>query len=408
MALLQPVAAVVLYPGLDVDGRIQQALKQLRPGEKISLSAGVFRFHQSLTLDIEGLVFQGAGRDQTILLFEQAGEGGGILVRSSAVRLSGFSVQKTQGPALHLEGCTDIIISDVRLEWPDRQWRINSYLDEPVLHHMHDALKISNSQDILIESVRSLGALGSGISVTESARVLIRNSEARESAVGIYVMDSSQIELDSNQVESNGIGIFIDGSQATRGTKHVRIVKNQVSNNNNFNFAIEDYWRYVEPLGTGLVIVGGKDIEVSANSISYHGTANLLISAHDSMLFPDRVYIHNNAFSHSGYAPDFARAGYLLIAGSGKLASIVWDGNVPWQEMLGFEPRTGRVVLGINAGADFVDLDLPWYDSMPALHRPKRDYRNYSGSLRPLPAVRFISSNVAAFNRETQDQSLQE
>lgn len=382
LGLVLPAGAAVVSPGVDAAERLREALTLVQPGEVVELAAGVFRLNEPLLVGVDSTVLRGMGRDRTILIFHpQAGADSGLSVRADSVHLEGFAVQNAAGTAIWLEGVSDISIRDVRVQW-DSDWGESEAVGR-------SGLVVSHSQGVQIESLHGSGASVAGILIQDSVQVLVHNAVLEANSVGLMVEESSQVEVLASRMQNNGVGMLLRDLPQGEAVRHVRLFNNEITDNNNFGFAVAGVgmWSEALPVGTGLFVGGARDVEIFGNTLSNHGTANILVTTIPPAHFPARIYIHSNSMGRSGYAPDLQRAGQIVAAANGRLASITWDGIVPWYEMVWLKPRVSRVMLGNNGDADFIDLQLSWFKMLPALHSPNRNYIEYAGTGRPLPPV---------------------
>ena len=389
-----PAGAIVVHPGTYAPERLREALDLAQPGEAVELAAGVFRLDSALLIGIEGTILRGAGRDRSILSFHPDTEdNSGLRIQANGVRVEGFAIQNATGPAVQVRGCTDLLVRNLRLQWRSDNGQPASYLS---------ALEILDSQDVLVEKVQGRGAGAAGLLVRNSTRVLVRDSEFSDNRIGVRLEESNRVDIRGNSLGGNGTGVLMLDLPGGQMLQRVRIFDNQIVDNNNFSFAANRELNSGGngiPLGSGVMVLGARDVEIFNNRIANQGTFNLLIGAAGES-FPDRIYVHNNTMGRSGYAPDLELAETMIRAGGGRLGSIVWDGRAPLPEVLGLRSRAGRLVLGNNTGADFVDLDLPWFEIAPALHSPNRNPLDYAGTLPALPPIRFASANIRSLSRE--------
>jgi len=112
--------------------------------------------------------------------------------------------------------------------------------------------------------------------------------------------------------------------------------------NNHENFAAEGATVANVPSGTGILILGADDVEVTSNSIVDNKTCGVAVLSLASLIekeraggvdvdpWPDRVRVHDNEFEGNGRDPDPA-ALEQGISGSDLLWDVSGEGN-SWSE----------------------------------------------------------------------------
>ena len=79
---------IVLGPSDNSQEEIQEALIDLEPGDVLTLKAGEYFFEDGLSLDVNDVIFEGSGIDDTILNFENQMSGAqGLLITSDGVTI---------------------------------------------------------------------------------------------------------------------------------------------------------------------------------------------------------------------------------------------------------------------------------------------------------------------------------
>lgn len=389
VAQTSALAYEVIRPGPKAWEQLRDALALLQPGETVALSAGVFRLQEPLIVAVEGTQVRGAGSSRTILSFTPEAQATiGIHIRANGVRISGISVQDAEQTAISLHNSVGVSLRDVRLE---------SSASDTQTDTAQNGLSILDSQDILILDTQVRGIAGAAIHIDRSARVMVHGAQLQENALGIGISDSEQVDIRGSQISHNGIGIWTrDTPDNDRHSRRIRIFDNDITDNSDFRFSLHNHLAQTPPFGTGIAISGARRVEIYSNQIHRHGTTNLLIGRAGNSEHPDQISVHSNSFGASGYAPDLQRAELVVHAAASQLAAIVWDGAAPWPEMLGLRPSGGRILIGNNQGADFVNLNLPWLRWARALHLADRDIGKYSGTAPPLPPLRFAVATLRA------------
>mgnify|MGYP001260512232 FL=1 len=108
---------VLLGPTLNSQEEIQEALIDLEPGDVLTLEPGEYFFEDGISLDVNDVIFEGSGIDDTILNFgDQISGAQGLLVTSDGVTLRAFAVLDAKGDAIKVIGADGINMIRLRTE----------------------------------------------------------------------------------------------------------------------------------------------------------------------------------------------------------------------------------------------------------------------------------------------------
>src|SRR5262249_21724578 len=142
-----------------------------------------------LSLDVDGVVIQGAGKDRTILSFKDQISGAqGLLVTSNGVTIRDIAVEDTPGDAIKFLGADGVTIQRTRVEWTAAANQTNgSYGLYPV-----------QCQHVLIEDSVVKGASDSGVYVGQSDQVIVRGNDVELNVAGIEIENSSHADVLDN------------------------------------------------------------------------------------------------------------------------------------------------------------------------------------------------------------------
>ena len=140
---------IVLGPSDNSQEEIQEALIDLEPGDVLTLKAGEYFFEDGLSLDVNDVIFEGSGIDDTILNFENQMSGAqGLLITSDGVTIRDFAVIDAKGDAIKVIGADGIDMIRLRTEWTGGPKETNgAYGFYPV-----------ESKDVLIDGCVAIGA----------------------------------------------------------------------------------------------------------------------------------------------------------------------------------------------------------------------------------------------------------
>ena len=380
---------ILLGPNLNSQEEIQEALIDLEPGDVLTLKSGEYFFEDGISLDVDDVIFEGSGIDDTILNFgNQISGAQGLLVTSDGVTLRDFAVLDAKGDAIKVIGADGINMIRLRTEWTGGPKATNgAYGFYPV-----------ESKDVLIDGCVAIGASDAGIYVGQSQNIIVKNSVAQYNVAGIEIENSYYADVFDNLASHNtgGILVFDLPDLPQQGGHHVRVFRNKAINNDTDNFAPEGNIVGEVPRGTGIIIQANSDVEVFDNDIYGNGTVNLSIVTYGYETedenynpHPKSIQIHGNRFGDGGFDPDVGTgelAAILFELSDGDMPDIFWDGILPTSQMIFGQPEEERLLISNNGDATFLTLNpikyiLPFFDPV------ERDITVYEGKVRPLPEV---------------------
>ena len=380
---------ILLGSNLNSQEEIQEALIDLAPGDVLTLEPGEYFFEDGISLDVDDVIFEGSGIDDTILNFgNQISGAQGLLITSDGVTLRDFAVLDAKGDAIKVIGADGINMIRLRTEWTGGPKATNgAYGFYPV-----------ESKDVLIDGCVAIGASDAGIYVGQSQNIIVKNSVAQYNVAGIEIENSYYADVFDNLASHNtgGILVFDLPDLPQQGGHHVRVFRNKAINNDTDNFAPEGNIVGEVPRGTGIIIQANSDVEVFDNDIYGNGTVNLSIVTYGYETedenynpHPKSIQIHGNRFGDGGFDPDIGTgelAAILFELSDGDMPDIFWDGILPTSQMIFGQPEEERLIISNNGDATFLTLNpikyiLPFFDPV------ERDIKAYEGKVRPLPEV---------------------
>ena len=382
-------STVYISPSEDPYTEIQEALILASPGDIIHLSAGLYELEDSLSIDINNLVLEGEGIDETVLSFKNQLSGAqGLSVTSDNVILRDFAVENAKGDAIKVKGVDGISFIRVRTEWTGGPSSENgAYGLYPV-----------ESKNVLIDSCVAIGASDAGIYVGQSENIIVKNSIAEFNVAGIEIENSYYADVFNNYASNNtgGILVFDLPDIPQQGGHHIRVFNNKSVNNNTDNFAPEGNIVGEVPRGSGIIIQANSHVEIFDNDIGDNDTINIAVVTYgydtdDESYYPHprAIQIHGNRFGRSGYNPDLETgelAKILFEISGGDMPDIFWDGILPLPQIVFGQPKEDKIVLGDNGDASFLTINalkyiLPFFDPI------ETSYEKFSGEITPLPPV---------------------
>jgi len=325
-----------IAPPSDYQKQLQTQLIMARPGDIITVPAGVHNINRGLSLNVSGVTIRGEGMDKSILSFKGQVQGAeGLLVNASDFTIEDLAIEDTAGDGLKINDGRNIIIRRVRTEWtngPDE--KNGAYGIYPV-----------RTENLLLEECVAIGASDSGIYVGQSRNVVVRNNRAERNVAGIELENTLYADVYGNITNENTGGILVFNMPDLPQPGHsTRVYQNTVIGNNTDNFGAAGTPVASVPAGSGIVINSNDKVEIFDNDIADNDTANIIVSSYyatgfqgtremsaDYDPYPETIYIYGNRFSGGGSSPDGLDLKALKIAMfglSGNFPDVLWDGFV--------------------------------------------------------------------------------
>ena len=378
----------------DFQKNLQLRLIQARSGEVIELPAGRWTLNRGLSLNRSDVTLRGAGPERTILSFKGQVQGAeGILITgASHVTIADLAIEDTKGDGLKANGCKDLVLRSVRVEWTDGPDEKNgSYGLYPV-----------QCERVLIEKSTVIGASDAGFYVGQSQHIVVRDNQATHNVAGIEIENSTFADVYRNDVAHNTGGILVfnlPGLPVKDGRK-TRVFDNHIYANDTDNFAPKGNIVATVPTGTGFMVLANDEIEFFRNKVEDNRTANVLVlaftttgkPANDAQFdpYPQRIWIHDNQFSGGGDSPDQIEMKALKLAKfglNGRLPDILWDGAVP----PGTNAAAVQICLRNNGNGGFANID--YAGKLAAF---SQDVRPHDCELPPLEPVTWEGLDTGA------------
>ncbi len=352
----------------DYQKQLQTQLITAKPGDVITIPAGVHTINRGLSLNVSGVTLRGAGMDDTILSFKGQVQGAeGLLVNASDFTIKDLAIEDTAGDGLKINEGRNIVIRRVRAEWTNGPDEDNgAYGIYPV-----------QTENLLLEECVAIGASDAGIYVGQSRNVVVRNNRAEQNVAGIEIENTFYADVYGNTVTQNTGGILVFNMPDLPQPGHsTRVFANTVVANNTDNFGAAGTPVASVPAGSGIVINSNDRVEIFDNDIADNNTANVIISSYYATgyqgtremaanydPYPETIYIYGNRFSGGGSSPDGLELKALKVAMfglTGSLPDVLWDGFVN-TDKLGPDGRhlPEYAICVDNGDAEVLNADLP-------------------------------------------------
>ncbi|WP_203142607.1 parallel beta-helix domain-containing protein [Marinobacter mangrovi] len=405
----------------------KEAFINAQSGDVIVFPEGRFKISDKLTFDadsdgdgesVKNITIMGYGKGKTILDFSEATGGDGILVENGVdIIIKDIGVYEAANNAIKLKDTNGIHIQSVATVW------------EGVLDKDNGAYGLYpvECENILIEDSYVRGSADAGVYVGQSKNIVVRRNTAEENVAGIEIENSMHADVYDNVATGNTGGILVFDLPIGNGHygSTVRVFDNDISNNNQENFAnasSNPAGVHIVPPGTGVIVLSTNDVEIYNNDISDHKTTSVAISsfylADENLDYsnptykpviddgwnpvPRNIHIHDNAISDSGAAPEGSLIADIItgyVTNYGAFPAVLYDGL---GELLA---NTGTVEA--TAGAPFSAEDMICAENNSDVSfgqvygTSATDPDNFDGSMMPKARLLFEASQSTLLNCAT-------
>ncbi|HXG27943.1 MAG TPA: parallel beta-helix domain-containing protein, partial [Nevskiales bacterium] len=324
------------------------AFFEAREGDVIEFCEGRYTFNTGLFLHSKrGITIKGAGKDKTILSFDESASSEGINVASSdGIVIQGLTVEDTPGNAIRIFRSNYVTLRDVRTRWSDANPSTPAY-DTSANNGAYGLYPVE-CRYVLIEDSESVGASDAGIYVGQTSDVIVRRTRAEYNVAGFEFENTYRAVFEDNIATRNTGGFLVFDLPGLRQYGQKNIVRNNKSYaNNTNNFAPIGNIVGVVPRGTGMLVLATDQLEIHGNEVYDNDTVGLAIVNFGLAnpnepdikydFYPEGLHIHNNLFRDNGGNPqepnpDRGEASLLplilRLKNLGRGAHIVWDGGV--------------------------------------------------------------------------------
>lgn len=295
---------------------IQSVVDQARDGDTIEIAPGTY--HERVVADQDNLTIRGIPdqNGEWPTLDGQMEFADGISATGDNFLVEQLRIMNYNGNGVIVEGATGIVMRDLYIE------NTSLYGAYPV-----------KSTDVLVERVVATGIRDAGVYVGQSRDAVIRNNEVYGNVIGIEIENSIGVQVHDNHAHDNSTGIFVDllPQLPSKVSLDTQLFDNLVENNNHANFANEGEIGALVPSGTGILVLGGDDVEITDNVVRGNRTVGVAIFSTEIAFdteqidvgpSPERIHVHGNSYENNGYDPAAALRDQG-IPGS----DIVWDGS---------------------------------------------------------------------------------
>jgi len=237
----------------------------------IQLEEGHFIFKNSLILDNKKhITLRGRGMDKTVLSFkiQENGAEGLKITNSENIILEDFTIEDAVGDNIKVTDTKGITFRRIKSAWTGKINEKNgAYALYPVI-----------CENVLIEACEVLGASDAGIYVGQSKNVIVRNNKVYWNVAGIESENSENVSIYNNQAYNNTGGILVfDLPGLTHYGRKIKVYDNAVYDNNLFNFAPPGNIVGAVPSGTGIMVLATREVEIYNNKLENNNTIEVAV-----------------------------------------------------------------------------------------------------------------------------------
>ncbi len=276
---------------------IQAAVDAAHPGGVVLVMPGTY--HQQVTITTEHISLLGLGQPgQRPVLDGENQLDNGILGCADHLSVENFEIRNYQDNGVIAENVDGVTLRRL------------------VTEHTGDyGLFPVRSQHILIEDCTSNGAADTGIYVGQSRDIVVLDSEAYGNVSGFEIENSTNAVVQNNYSHGNTAGLlmFVLPDLTVKETSGNRIAGNRLTGNNLANFADQEDIVSNIPAGTGLLVVGSANNEITRNVVEDNRSLGIGLldlrpfypqrQDFDIVTAPQGNWIHDNQVAGNGAAP---------------------------------------------------------------------------------------------------------
>lgn len=322
--------------------QVVAAFIEAEKGSTIEIPDGFYDLKTQLILDnLSDVIIKGQGMDKTVLSFKNLKAGGeGVKLIGKNITIQDLSVEDAPGDGIKAQHCDGITFRRVNATWTNGDKSKNgTYAIYPV-----------QCKNVMIDECIASHSKDAGIYVGQSENIIVKNCYAFGNVAGIEIENSDYSEVYNNLAKDNSAGILVfnlPGLPKPDGN-YTKIYNNEIIENNHVNFAspLNDTPNgntvTMVPPGSGVILLGAKDVEVYNNKILRNKTFGVGIASYQITGFPTEgfegwspysknIYVHDNVYERAMNIPDLTKELGQLVSvynahGKGKTQDIIYDG----------------------------------------------------------------------------------
>ena len=325
---------------------LQLAIDDASSGDVICIAPGTYNINQQIGISRVPLTLQGTGTspDDVVLNFGGPGSMGGIFIDQGDVTVENFWIKNTPANAIQNKG-DDSVLRKLHVSWDN---------EDPTDNGLY-GIYPTEATNTLLEYCQMSGAKDAGIYVGKYVTGVVKNNLVHDNVLGLEVENSDQVEVFHNEMVNNTAGLLAlqqPLSETLRiANTNIEFYENDVWCNNGENFATGGGIIPLIPVGTGLVLYAGNQIDIHDNNIELNDTVGAGIISNTLICqltgndcpggypvgynpYPQNIYVYDNTYAGNGTMADPNSPFGQLFAGIGfgtpesPTPDVVWDGYI--------------------------------------------------------------------------------
>jgi len=352
------------------DSDVQGAMIEMSDCDTIYFRQGNYNFTTMLSVDNKSnIVIMGDGKDNTILSFAGQTSGAQSIYGTSLTfaLFRDFTIAEPEGDGIKVKDSDGVTFLRVGVTHANAADSTNgSYGLYPVA-----------SKNILIDNCYVFGTSDAGIYVGQSQQVIVRNSLSEGCVAGIEIENCINADVYGNTARGNTGGILIfdlPSLPVIKNGQTVRVFNNTVEANSLKNFAPAGNIVGNVPVGTGIMLLAAKNVEVFNNTLSENNVMSIGIISYKTLetldgtlvandpgydKYSKEINIHNNTISTSANYPSemntMAELLVNIVFADTTVPPILYDGYI--HPDFASDPTKGICVKD-NGDAVFCNVDV--------------------------------------------------
>lgn len=297
---------------------IQSVVDRARAGDTILIPYRAEPYFERVVIDISDLTLEGVldAQGQYPVFDGQNQLSEAIIASGNNFRVGNLHIRNFTDNGILVEGVNNVYIHDMVTE------NTGTYGVYP-----------TKSTNVLVERVTASGVNDAAIYAGQCRDVVIRDSTAHSSVIGIELENTINGAAYNNHTYNNSLGVLIVvlPQLNSKVSRHSLVYDNLIENNNLENFAAPGSAASLAPRGTGILLVGADNTEVYGNTIRDNSSTGValysLAAAYaaneiDVGPNPENNWVHGNSYTHNGYDPTETVRDLGIPTGD-----ILWDGS---------------------------------------------------------------------------------
>jgi parallel beta-helix repeat protein len=319
---------------------INTAVELASSGDTICLSAGTYDMNDSVVvssaanLTIKGI---GASVDDVVLDYDGRGDRG-FDVTTDGFTIENMTLINTAGNGVEVKAAGSTF-RKLNVYWADEE-------GNPTAVPSNGAYSVypTKCTDTIVEYVQVQGASDAGVYVGQCEGGSVRYNKVFNNVAGLEVENSKDVDVYGNDIFFNTGGLLAlqEPNLDRLANENILMRENFVYCNNHDNFARPGTTVSNIPVGTGSMSFAGLGIELRNNIMDSNISTAMLVVSNVILCqfagtdcggqpgyspYPERIYIHDNAFFNNGEDPQSLVGDIAQLTGI-PTPEVIWDGYI--------------------------------------------------------------------------------